>query len=59
VTCGDGERRRFVPGDMLIADDVLGRGHVSREIDGPRRQVYIYLDSGLDLDAFAVDGAST
>jgi len=51
IVCGDGTSRAFGPGDLLLADDVTGEGHVSREICGPRRQAYVYLDPELDLAA--------
>jgi hypothetical protein len=27
----DGSKRRLVPGDMLVAEDLTGHGHISRE----------------------------
>ena len=49
IECGDGTIRVFGPGDLLIADDTTGEGHISREVEGPRRQALIYLDPDLDL----------
>jgi hypothetical protein len=49
IECGDGTVRVFGPGDLLIADDTTGEGHISREIEGPRRQAMVYLDPDLDL----------
>ena len=41
LECGDGSRRRFGPGDMLLVDDTTGQGHITREIEGPRRIIFI------------------
>lgn len=30
IETGDGTKRRFGPGDVLIAEDTTGRGHVAR-----------------------------
>jgi quercetin dioxygenase-like cupin family protein len=32
IGIGDGTVRRFRPGDVLLADDVTGRGHTTRTI---------------------------
>jgi hypothetical protein len=53
LECGDGTVRRLGPGDLLLADDTTGEGHLSREVEGPRRQLLIYLDPTLDLDTLA------
>lgn len=50
IEVGDGTRRTFGPGDLLLADDLTGRGHISREIDGPRLQVFAILADRVDLD---------
>jgi len=45
VEVGDGSRRRLGPGDVLLAEDTTGRGHVSRAVDGrPRRSILVTLD---------------
>ena len=44
VEVGDGSKRRFSGGDILLAEDTTGQGHVSRTIDGqPRRSLFIKL----------------
>ena len=48
VECGDGSRRRFGPGDIMLADDTTGRGHITREIEGPRRSIFIPLPKHVD-----------
>lgn len=50
IEVGDGTARRFGPGDLLLADDLTGQGHISREIDGPRLQVFAVLAPEVDLD---------
>ncbi|PLX81231.1 MAG: hypothetical protein C0616_05515 [Desulfuromonas sp.] len=46
IEIGSGEIRRFGPGDILLAEDTTGRGHISRAVDGqPRRSLFITLDS--------------
>jgi hypothetical protein len=54
ITCGDGTSRTFGPGDLLIADDTTGQGHLSREVEGPRRQALVSLDPDLDLSTLAI-----
>ena len=45
IEVGDGTRRTFRGGDVLLAEDVTGRGHVSRAVDGqPRRSLFITLE---------------
>ena len=54
IECGDGSRRRFGPGDIMLADDTTGQGHITREIEGPRRVVFIPLPADLDVGAWRV-----
>jgi hypothetical protein len=45
VMVGDGTTRRFIPGDILLAEDTTGRGHVTTAVDGkPWQAVFIRLD---------------
>lgn len=42
---GDGTRRVLGPGDILLAEDTTGRGHVSRAASsGRRRCIFVTLD---------------
>ena len=50
IEVGDGTKRTFGPGDLLLADDQTGQGHISREVEGPRLQVFAVLDDKVDLD---------
>ena len=49
IETGDGTKRQFGVGDILLADDTTGQGHVSREIEGPRIQVFVALAEGVDV----------
>lgn len=45
IELGDGSSRRFTTGDILLAEDVTGRGHRSRAVNGrPRKSLFITLD---------------
>ncbi len=48
VECKDGSARRFGPGDIMLADDTTGRGHITREVEGPRRSIFIPLPDHVD-----------
>jgi quercetin dioxygenase-like cupin family protein len=42
VEASDGERRRFGPGDVVLVEDVAGRGHVTRWLDdGEYRTLFL------------------
>jgi len=44
IEIGDGTVRRLGPGDILLAEDTTGQGHISRAVDGePRRCLFIPL----------------
>jgi hypothetical protein len=51
MECGDGTKRQFGPGDVFLADDRTGQGHISRTIEAPRSSVAVPLGEGSDLDA--------
>jgi len=45
IEVGDGTIRRFTAGDILLAEDTTGRGHISRAVDGQaRKSLFITLD---------------
>lgn len=48
IECHDGAKRRFGPGDIMLADDTTGQGHITREIEGPRRSIFIPLPASVD-----------
>ena len=45
IEIGDGTVRRLGPGDILIAEDRAGQGHVTREV-GPAPRVSIFVPLG-------------
>jgi hypothetical protein len=48
IECGDGSKRRLGAGDILLADDTTGQGHITRDLEGPRAGIFIFL--GPDVD---------
>jgi hypothetical protein len=45
ITVSDGEKRRFGPGSILLAEDVSGKGHVSRGVgDAERLSIFVPLE---------------
>lgn len=54
IECGDGSRLRIGPGDVLFVEDVAGRGHLTREIDGPRRSINIPIPDDFDATDWRV-----
>jgi hypothetical protein len=45
VTIGDGTKRVFGPGDIFLAEDTTGHGHISRAVDGKvRHSLFIPID---------------
>ena len=54
VECGDGTKRRFGAGDIMLADDTTGQGHITREIHGPRRSLFIPLPESFDTRPWKV-----
>jgi len=42
ITVGDGSQRRLGPGDILIAEDLSGQGHETREV-GPEPRVSVFV----------------
>ena len=44
ITVGSGETRCFVTGDILLAEDCTGRGHISRSVNQrPRKSIFVIL----------------
>jgi hypothetical protein len=42
VETSDGERRQFSPGDLLLAADTTGRGHITRAVGiGPHEALFV------------------
>ena len=43
IVIGDGTVRKFGPGDVLLAEDLTGKGHTTRVVGGPRVSVSVPL----------------
>ena len=44
IETGSGERRVLGPGTILLAEDIVGEGHVSRHVGGePRTCLFVHL----------------
>jgi len=44
IEIGDGTVRSFGPGDVMLAEDTTGRGHITRVVGGqPRRYIFVPL----------------
>lgn len=56
IELGSGEKRRFEPGDVYLADDLTGEGHIHREVGGPLRHAWVFLPPDLDLGSWRVQG---
>jgi hypothetical protein len=50
IETGTGDTRQFGVGDVLLADDTTGQGHISRGLEGPRAQIFVALSDKVDLD---------
>ncbi len=45
MEASDGTKRQFGPGDIMLAEDTTGRGHISRNLDNkPRKVIFVTLD---------------
>ena len=55
IEIGDGSRRRLGPGEVLLAEDLEGRGHVSRTAEAPRRIIVVPLAEDADLAALLAE----
>jgi len=51
IECGDGTTARLGGGDILFADDTTGQGHITRDIEGPRRSIFVPVPDDFDVDA--------
>ncbi len=45
IIVGDGTKRQFGPGTIVLAEDITGRGHITRAVNNqPRISVFVTLD---------------
>jgi len=54
IEVGDGSKRRLGAGDILLADDTTGQGHITRDLEGPRRGIFIFLGDDVDPGAWKI-----
>jgi len=53
VGTSDNQKRRCTSGQAFIADDLTGKGHVTRVVDGPARLMFVQLPDSFDFDRWA------
>jgi len=51
VTLGS-ESRQFGPGSMVLAEDVDGQGHQTRDLTGPRQSIMIRVPGSFDVSGW-------
>jgi uncharacterized cupin superfamily protein len=45
ITASDGAKRFFGPGDIMLADDTTGSGHITRTVNNiPQKAVFVTID---------------
>jgi hypothetical protein len=54
VGTSDGQTRRWRAGEAFLADDVTGKGHLTKTIGGPTRVMFAPLPDGFDIDRWSV-----
>jgi quercetin dioxygenase-like cupin family protein len=56
VTTSDGTARRFGPGQGFLADDMGGKGHLTRAVDGAVQVLFAPMPPDVDLAEWAATG---
>ncbi len=51
IETGDGTKKRFGPGSILLADDTTGQGHITREVGGGRSGLVVPVPDDFDVDS--------
>ena len=54
VTTSDDVARRFAAGELFLADDTTGKGHLTRTIGGPARLLIAPVAPEFDIDTWSV-----
>ena len=54
IETGDGTKRTFAAGDIMLADDTTGQGHITRVTEGPRRFLFVPLSDSIDVNQWRV-----
>lgn len=49
VGTSDNQKRRCSPGQAFIADDLTGKGHTTRVVEGPARVLFVQLPENFDF----------
>lgn len=49
VVTTDDEKRRFETGDLFLAEDIEGQGHLTRTLDGAARLLFLHVPPSFDL----------
>jgi uncharacterized cupin superfamily protein len=52
IECGDGSMKTLSVGDVMLADDTTGQGHISRETVSPRRSIFVPVPDDLDVSGW-------
>jgi hypothetical protein len=50
IECGDGSTRQLFAGDVILADDRWGEGHITRELESPRVSMMVPVDGDFDIE---------
>lgn len=53
VGTSDGEKRRCAAGQAFIADDLTGKGHVTKVISGPAHVMFVELPKNFDFEKWS------
>ena len=54
IECGDGSKRRLNAGDVVLADDRWGEGHITRELESPRVSMMVPVDGDFDVAGWGI-----
>jgi hypothetical protein len=49
ITVSDGTSRQMGPGDVVLAEDLVGDGHSSESLDGPWTAILIPVPNGFEI----------
>jgi hypothetical protein len=52
IECFDGTKRTLTAGGILLAEDTIGRGHITRDIAGPRYSIFVPIPADFDISAW-------
>ncbi|MGH8336438.1 MAG: hypothetical protein ACRETL_06375 [Gammaproteobacteria bacterium] len=52
VGTSDGQKRQWSTGSAVIADDLTGKGHVTRVVEGPAVVMFVQLPDNFDVGSW-------